>query len=72
MIFLSSINWITVFVTIAVVFIAYNTFQIIRYTIIKKKSEEAMKILDAKITDINKELEDAKKALKDKIENLKK
>ncbi|OGC10265.1 hypothetical protein A3J90_05140 [candidate division WOR-1 bacterium RIFOXYC2_FULL_37_10] len=70
--FLTTINWVTFFVGVGVAFIIYNTFQIIRYTLIKKKAEEDIKKLDNKIASVNKELENAKKTLQEQLKNLQK
>jgi len=65
--FLAQIDWKLVFITLAVAFIIYNTFQIIRYSLAKKKAEEELKKIDAKIAAVNKELEKAKQELLEQI-----
>ncbi len=70
--FLAQIDWRTVLITLAVAFILYNTYHIIRYTIIKKKAEEEIKKIDAKIAGLNKELAATKKVMQDRIKKLSK
>jgi cell division protein FtsL len=65
--FLTQIDWKLVFITLAAAFIIYNTFQIIRYSLAKKKAEEEIKKIDAKIAAVNKELEKAKQELLEQI-----
>lgn len=69
---LSFIDWRTVLITLAVAIILYNTIQIIRYTIIKKKAEREMKRIDAEIATVHKELEKTKKALQEELKKLQK
>lgn len=70
--FLAQIDWRTVLITLAAAFIIYNTYHIIRYAIIKKKAEEQIKKIDAKIASINKELAATKKVMEDRIKKLSK
>lgn len=70
--FLMKIDWLTVSVTLAVVIIVFNTFQIIRYALVKRKAEEEMKKLEERAAKLNQELESAKKELSEYLKSLQK
>ncbi|MFH1387333.1 MAG: hypothetical protein ABIH50_06695 [bacterium] len=66
----NSINWIVVFGILAVFFISWNVYAIIRSSIIKKQAEEEVKKIDAKIAGVNQEIAAVKKELADQIKRL--
>ena len=65
--FLMNINWFVVFMVLGVAIILWNSYQLVRFIIIKNKAEKEMKELNAKIASINKQIEDAKKSIVDQI-----
>lgn len=68
--FLTSIDWPTVFITIAVIFVLYNATQIIRYLLIRRKAEADLKRIDERIAATRKELAETKKAIMESVEKL--
>ncbi|OGB90901.1 hypothetical protein A2625_07670 [candidate division WOR-1 bacterium RIFCSPHIGHO2_01_FULL_53_15] len=63
------IDWVTVSITAAVLFVVYNLFVIAKYMWVKYRAEKEIMKINEKIENANKILEEAKQKLMGKLES---
>jgi len=67
---IGSINWVIVAWVVLAIFFSFNTYQIVKYTLVKRKAEKELKEIDVKIAELTKKYEETKAGLMDKVQNI--
>ena len=62
-----SLDWTTILITLGVALVLYNTYQIVRFTVVRIKARQEIKLIDAKIAGLHQELAEIQRSLADKI-----